>query len=58
MCHSLADIYLHNIIMHFGTCIIPFYWVHVGTVMWVRIPPGAAHFFFEKRESESQVVLL
>ena len=26
---------------------------------WVRIPPGAAHFFFERRESEpSQLVLL
>ena len=22
--------------------------VHVQTVVWVRIPPGAAHFFFEK----------
>ena len=26
---------------------------------WVRIPPGAAHFFFKRRESEpSQVVVL
>ena len=29
------------------------------TVMWVRILPGAAHFFFEREKSEpSQVVLL
>ena len=27
--------------------------------MWVQIPPGAAHFFFERRESEpSQLALL
>ena len=23
-------------------------YMHMYTVMWVRIPPGAAHFFFEK----------
>ena len=47
--YTFSTVYLHMQVLCIHCIIIwKLYWSR-ETVMWVRIPPGAAHFFFEKK---------